>query len=350
MSVKVQGWVWDQSLPTSEKIVLLKLADHADHEGGNVYPSVASIAAQTGLSERQVQRYLKGFLEKGILVIDDRAAGGRGRTRVYRFTFEKGDAGDTVLPRQRVTSTTPIPTPETVTPMSPIAAERVTPMTRKGDMGDAKRVTPVTQKGDIHARANQNRHEPSPEPSGNRHGEAQAPRPSPKRATRLPEDFGLTDELLAWGEREGIDQAALEEQLAQFRDHFTGTGQTRVDWPATFRTWIRKARQWGHIAPKGATPVAANGRASVSQRNAAAFDQVRSAIRSLRTEPEGDVIDVTADTVPKGTQPGTPRAAERRAPAPVGGVSQARSSPGDDRRLPRGSPGGTAGARDRRDG
>lgn len=136
MSVKVQGWVWDQPIPTSPKIVLLKLADHADHEGGNVYPSVGSIAKQTALSERQVQRYLKAFVDCGILVIEDHKGGGRGMPRAYRFTFQKGDAYVTHSTNRKGDAS------DTVS-----GDKRVTPATEKGDTGDAKRVTPKVVSG-----------------------------------------------------------------------------------------------------------------------------------------------------------------------------------------------------------
>ena len=51
MSVKVMGWVWDQDLPRDEKFILLAYADHANHEGYNVYPAVATVAKKTGYSE-----------------------------------------------------------------------------------------------------------------------------------------------------------------------------------------------------------------------------------------------------------------------------------------------------------
>jgi hypothetical protein len=56
MSVKAMSWVWDQPIERDEKFVLLAYADHADHDGNNIYPAVATIARKTGYSERSVQR------------------------------------------------------------------------------------------------------------------------------------------------------------------------------------------------------------------------------------------------------------------------------------------------------
>jgi hypothetical protein len=58
--------VWkDQSLNPLQKLVKLQLADRADDEGLNCYPSVRTICLTTGLSERSVQRILSTLREKG---------------------------------------------------------------------------------------------------------------------------------------------------------------------------------------------------------------------------------------------------------------------------------------------
>lgn len=70
MSVKVMGWVFDQDLPTREKFVLLAYADHADHDGNNVYPAIDTVAAKTGYNARTVQRATRNLEEKGLLIPD----------------------------------------------------------------------------------------------------------------------------------------------------------------------------------------------------------------------------------------------------------------------------------------
>lgn len=168
MSFHAERWAWAQPLPTSEKIVLLKLAHHADSKTHETYPSVRNIADATGLSERQVQRYLKGFVTRGILAIEDNEGGGRGKTRIYRFTYANGvtlpdgEKGD--IDEERVT-----PMTERVTSNDTVSnIERVTPEAAKGDISD--------EKGDIYARAN-------PEPSVMNHQRELSP-PSPSKRKR----------------------------------------------------------------------------------------------------------------------------------------------------------------------
>jgi len=72
MSIRVMALVWDSNLRAMERLVLLAYADHADHDGNNVYPSLGTIARKTGLSRRSVMR-IRGRLEDaGIMVATER--------------------------------------------------------------------------------------------------------------------------------------------------------------------------------------------------------------------------------------------------------------------------------------
>ena len=68
MSNKVSGKVWELDLDPVEKLVLLALADHADHEGNNVRPGNDLLCAKTGLSERTIGKKIEKFIVQGILV------------------------------------------------------------------------------------------------------------------------------------------------------------------------------------------------------------------------------------------------------------------------------------------
>lgn len=123
MSIKVLTWVWEHSEEEGGALlVLLALADWANDDGSRIFPSIASAAKKSRLSERQVQRILRLLEGKGTIAkeID---GGGRGKTTSYRILLK----GDTMSPfKERVTS------------------ERVTSATGKGDICDIKRVTPMS--------------------------------------------------------------------------------------------------------------------------------------------------------------------------------------------------------------
>lgn len=70
MSVKVMGMVWDLKVERDMKFLLLAYADHAAHDGTNVYPSVALISEKTGYSERAVQLITRRLEFEGYLIED----------------------------------------------------------------------------------------------------------------------------------------------------------------------------------------------------------------------------------------------------------------------------------------
>jgi len=82
MSAKMMGKVWDLDLPHNEQIVLLAYADHADHDGGSIFPSYDLIAWKTGYKRDSVKRITHLLIEKEILV---KVGGGDGRGRPNIF-------------------------------------------------------------------------------------------------------------------------------------------------------------------------------------------------------------------------------------------------------------------------
>lgn len=128
MSIELMSHVW-KHFPRGggEKLVLLALADWGGDDGDRIWPSVATVAQKTNMSERQVQRILSGFVNDGILTIVANEKGGRNITRHYRINIAilKGDI------------------------MSHAGPERVTSETLKGDICDIKGDT-GDAKGDAH--------------------------------------------------------------------------------------------------------------------------------------------------------------------------------------------------------
>jgi hypothetical protein len=124
MSVQQMGRVWELDLPHSEAWVLMAYADHADHEGGSVRPSIGMITWKTGYSERQVHRIVASLIKKGMMVPAKSRQGGRGKAILYRLELEKGakkspfsNKGDT---------------------MTPFSEKRVPSATQKGAISDIK--------------------------------------------------------------------------------------------------------------------------------------------------------------------------------------------------------------------
>lgn len=102
MSVKVMGMVWDLDIPSEEKFVLMAYADHADHNGGSIYPAVKTIADKTGKCERSVQYITKYLEDKGYLIRD--GSGDRGTKRwripIYGGQIVPETRGENIAPPQ----------------------------------------------------------------------------------------------------------------------------------------------------------------------------------------------------------------------------------------------------------
>src|SRR5262245_46196485 len=87
LSNKISGKVWELDLDPVEKLVLLALADHADHEGNNVRPGNELLCAKTGLSERTIGKKIEKFVKAGILVTV-RANPGPGKKREFSIVAD----------------------------------------------------------------------------------------------------------------------------------------------------------------------------------------------------------------------------------------------------------------------
>lgn len=107
MSIKLMSAAWDLDIPSTEKMVLLCLCDFASDEGGNCWPSMATIAGRCSTSERTVQRAIRALETRGILDTSQRL-GTSSRYRIHPRQIVRGDK------MSGVTKTTK--TPDTVSP------------------------------------------------------------------------------------------------------------------------------------------------------------------------------------------------------------------------------------------
>lgn len=73
MSAKIMGQVWDYVLTHNQQAILLALADHAEHDGTSIRPSVARIMWKTSLSESTIRRALRELRDSGVLVVTRKA-------------------------------------------------------------------------------------------------------------------------------------------------------------------------------------------------------------------------------------------------------------------------------------
>lgn len=89
MSVRIMSLVWKITFPTqSQKLIALKLADHSNDEGDNVYPGKPRVARECGCSETTVQLTLKVFRLCGLLEVIEKGGMGPRSTTKYRLNVD----------------------------------------------------------------------------------------------------------------------------------------------------------------------------------------------------------------------------------------------------------------------
>lgn len=97
-------------------------------------------------------------------------------------------------------------------------------------------------------------------PAGGDDDAAEPTKPKRNRGTRIPADFTITDAMRTWG-KDNFPQVNGEAETEAFIDYWRaapGAKGVKLDWPATWRNWIRKAAE--------RTPTSRNGN---TQRNGA---------------------------------------------------------------------------------
>jgi hypothetical protein len=63
-----------------------------------------------------------------------------------------------------------------------------------------------------------------------------------KRASRIADDFSITEPMRAWAHQHQFSDAEIERELEKFVNYWQGSGKTKLDWNATWRTWMLNAQ------------------------------------------------------------------------------------------------------------
>ena len=88
MRLRVMHAVYASHVPQVLRPLAVAASWFADDEGGNVWPSVATLSAMLECDARTVRRHLHALRELGVLVAEGRTRGGRGQTTHYRFDLD----------------------------------------------------------------------------------------------------------------------------------------------------------------------------------------------------------------------------------------------------------------------
>lgn len=88
MSIKIMSKVWDLDLKSTDKFVLIALADHANDDG-ECYPSLANIQKKVGLSKQGLLNIINRLIELKVLSKETRDRdNGSHTSNLYKITVE----------------------------------------------------------------------------------------------------------------------------------------------------------------------------------------------------------------------------------------------------------------------
>lgn len=254
MSVRVMSWVWDHSRSKStQRLVLLAIADCAADDGANAYPSMAELMRKTGLSERGVQSAVNGLVELGELKVA-RNAGPRGCNRYrVRMTPARDAPPQNVPPADpAVDRSEESPQVEAETPADPAPPQEMHPPQEVHHPPAGGAPGTVLEPSEV------KNVKPSSSPSA----------PKAQRGTRLPDDFAVTPEMLAWASERvpDVDERHETEKFVNYWQAIPGAKGRKLNWAATWRNWMLNATERsggsGANGRPGSALAAANGRAS----------------------------------------------------------------------------------------
>ena len=191
MSIRMISAAIDLDLSPSDKLILILLANNANDETGDCFPSQTYLANRSGMSRGSVNRVIKRLVVAGFVDIipQYRDDGGR-RSNRYRLNMDVTGGGVTIE-------------------HSPCNEKSHDPVT-KGDS-----LTVISNRHKNH---------------------------SDTRGTRLEEDWKLPDTWRRWG-KEIRPDLHLDTVASCFKDHWISVSGARAlkrDWFAVWRNWIRR--------------------------------------------------------------------------------------------------------------
>ena len=224
------GKIWGMDLPHAEMLVLLALADHADHLGERIWPSLGLVAWKTGYSLRQVRRIMRDLEGRKILTSSKRRPG---KPVMYKINvghapmkmpfhpyLGQNDLGQNDLGQNDLGQSYVRPTPDILSQTPDIAMSAESSST-ESSLQSPKDIPPTPLEGEARPTTSK-----------------RLPRTTRRR---IPDDFQVTPEMHAWAD-EKAPTVHLVKATEAFIDYHGAKGSLMLDWRAAWQTWIRNAR------------------------------------------------------------------------------------------------------------
>jgi hypothetical protein len=224
--------------------VLLAIADYLndDKPRDPAWPSVAALARKTALKERAVRAAITELKALGELVVEENA--GPGGVNLYRV-ITKTPAKNAGVQKMQGAENAPLQDSPGVassqvnghTPAESAPPAFTAPL--QDAQGPPAESAPVTVN----------------EPPKNSPSESSARAKAAKRGTRIPDDFAVTAEMVAWARQRcpNVNGKHETEKFTNYWQAKAGQAATKLDWPATWRNWMLSAEE------RAAPPASTNG-------------------------------------------------------------------------------------------
>jgi len=280
MSIQLINEVWKLDLPSTDKFVLISLADQAN-DYGVCWPSISKIAKRCGITDRAAQIVIGRLASRGLI---SRALR-QGATTFYKITLGAGTQDDATALEMSVAFAEELHQPSDYAPCDQDAfphspesdspSNQIHPCTRFTPESDSltpepdsptpesdsptpesdspkPSITTINQKETLSGDAKKSPPRPPPRPFFDFHGDDWREIP-PKALVALADDWVLTDE---WGEyavRLGWEAKEILQEAEKFKSYWLhGKGSTTAGcprksvrgWRTAWSNWLSNAAKW----------------------------------------------------------------------------------------------------------
>lgn len=238
MAVEVMDWVWTHSKSRNgARLVLLAIADCCSSSNGTgAFPSMAALMAKTGLTDRAIQKSLTSLTGLKELKVELNAGPGGCNRYTVMMTPEKSSGANILHPEDSSGAN--------------IVRGSEFPQVNGQDPEHCSPRIKFAPPNDV-------RPEPSVVPK-KRTSSAK------RRATRIPQDFTATAEMVAWARAEvpGVDGRRETQKFINYYIAAPDSKGKKVDWVATWRNWMLNADD--RTSVNGSRPMAPASNAPVA--------------------------------------------------------------------------------------
>lgn len=235
MAINVMTWVWTHSHSRNgARLVMLAIADSADDTGRNAWPSVRTLMTKANLSERAVQSAIKDLITLGEL----------------RVQWNKGPHGSNLY---SIIMTTPADSapPQHLHPADSAGEE--TSIEPDATAQDPPQILHPADSAPPQI-LRQTPADSAPKPSLTRPTKKTSSSSRRTRGTRIPDDFAMTPEMIAWGQEHfpSLNGEAITAEFVDYWRAVPGAKGIKLDWVATWRNQVRRAAERAsHSSPPG---------------------------------------------------------------------------------------------------